>query len=90
MTHTDHCDTCARPWSAKFEWEDAGPEQYCLDHLLEPIQHPGTTGKTRLDCLPDCAKITHRPLPAERPEHLVHLGSTALLYVVLTGRVRQT
>jgi hypothetical protein len=78
------CDVCSKPWAVRFEWDYTDAEQYCLDHLLEPID--GQPGKTLLDYMPDSQRITHRPLPGKD----VRLKSTAMLQTVLTGRVHQS
>jgi hypothetical protein len=77
---SDRCDACAEPWEVRFEWDYTDPEQYCRGHLLEPIDTQ--PGKTLLDFMPDCQRITHRV--ARRN---ARLGSTRELQIVLTGHV---
>jgi hypothetical protein len=57
-TEQERCDVCSEPWEVLFEWSYTGPERYCRKHILEPIE--GQPGKTLLDYMPDCQKITHR------------------------------
>jgi hypothetical protein len=88
----DRCDACDDLWEVQFEWGYTDPERYCRKHLLEPIE--GQPGKTLLDYMPDCQRITHRlaiirlgdPRPARR-EVRVRYRSLAALYRVLTGRL---
>lgn len=58
MAKRNQCDVCEQPWCVRFEWSYTSPEQYCVGHMLEPIDNqPGTT---LLDWMPDCQRITHR------------------------------
>jgi hypothetical protein len=74
----------------QFEWDYTSTERYCRKHILEPIKEE--PGKTFLDYMPDCQRITHRlttnrigdPQPPGRP---VKYGSVAALYPILTGRL---
>jgi hypothetical protein len=76
----DTCDVCSELWEVRFEWDYTSPEHYCRGHLLEPID--GQPGKTLLDFMPDCQRITHR-----MGGRSGHRRSTRELQVVLTGRL---
>jgi hypothetical protein len=52
------CDVCDQPWTVLFEWDYTSAERYCEAHILEPIDTQ--PGKTLLDFMPDCQRITHR------------------------------
>jgi len=92
MAETETCDVCEKPWAARFEWSYTSTEHYCAEHLLEPIE--GQPGKTLLDYMPDCQKITHRvtanrwgdPRPPHPPRG-VRLHSTRELQIVMLGRM---
>src|SRR5437660_6130364 len=91
------CDRCDLLWEVKFEWDYTDAERYCIEHLMTPSENQ--PGKTLLDFMPDCQKITHRILandPASkrrfdshgRPAttaHPVRVRSTAMLQTLLTG-----
>jgi len=78
----DRCDACDQVWEVRFEWDYTSPEQYCRAHLLEPIDTQ--PGKTLLDFMPDCQRITHRV--GSRPG--VRYRSTRALQVSMTGQLR--
>lgn len=76
----DTCDACESPWEVLFEWDYTDAERYCSAHILEPLETQ--PGKTLLDYMPDCQRITHR-----LGKRSVKYASTAALYPVLTGRL---
>ena len=84
------CDVCEQLWTVKFEWDYTGPERYCLTHILEPIDTQ--PGKTLLDFMPDCQRISHR-LTLDRfgrprdVSRVVRYRSLAAVYPMLTGRL---
>jgi hypothetical protein len=81
------CGACMQPWEVRFEWDYTSREQYCLEHLLEPIE--GQPGKTLLDYMPDCQRLTHRVLDPRdgSVQHEVKHTSLPTLYTLLTGRI---
>ena len=82
------CELCEQLWEVKFEWDYTDPERYCRGHLLSPLE--GQPGKTLLDYMPECQRITHRILADQgNREHAVRIGSTAMLQTILTGQLRQ-